>query len=809
MAESRALLIGIGQRKEDYPALAVTATDALLLEKKLSNPAIVESYKNKTLTNSQASKAAILEELKNLAADSENENIDLALIYFSGHGCVDGDNYFLISHDTENTMIKETALDGAQFLSAIEKIKSNKLLLILDCCHSGGLALEHISIPFQKEKLLQNQNRAIITSSNSFQKSMSGNPASVFTYSIIEALHGKCISPDQGNRVSLFNLAMYVRERTKSLTKNNQIPEFNVLQGSLTSNFSVLTYENEIPDGRAFDSAYLLDNTGKEINTEGSIEKDEVYRAQFIWVEKMEVSNMQTTHMRVDNQHVENQTIIFQGPQKKDNDDIIRNEIIKHRTVPINISIEKEKVEYLWIKSKDNRLITESSEVIFTDAELHLSVSQFFMQWVKAVSQIDERTKTNFQILGKLLARFIDLDKQLLEHLDLYSILGTVKENKDEQKEDLKNISISVLLKVNEEEILLKNLPWEYLFIREKERKKFSGNLEDSNKKTPPFFLTADPQGQINFARQTNTLLQSFLIYENYSVLLFDTSMNTKTDSPVLSVFPPDAGKNSFKIFENTNGFPSNNFYNYFKDYILYLIQEKELTAQYFLHYKASLRTQNDQLQISIPSTSGEFCDVTYFLQTIEALSQHKPIFMLLDTNSLQGTNYHFSLAEELAKKNIPAVVGFKEDISEEIKTEFLTVMYASLLSGNNVSMAVTAARNACGKKFKNNNMFYQFGFPELYISSKFPVTYFRNQEIISETQINTTNKKTKYCKICKNNSYIPYEFPYFFTYCKKSHELLPIDESTLTTSTAADSQTSISEQQLQDSPDNIHHTNK
>ena len=69
------------------------------------------------------------------------EGADIALFYFSGHGMLDeeGHLYFALK-DTEFEVPRASSLSAEFVREAMDRTRSQRVVLILDCCHSGAFA---------------------------------------------------------------------------------------------------------------------------------------------------------------------------------------------------------------------------------------------------------------------------------------------------------------------------------------------------------------------------------------------------------------------------------------------------------------------------------------------------------------------------------------------------------------------------------------------------------------------------------------------------------------------------------------------
>ena len=114
--KSHGLFIGVGQREADSEAMQISAGDASYTRQafatygKLNNP-------EEPVLNEKANKKNIIQKLDNIIEQTNDTPADFVVIYFSGHGCELNGNYYLICHNTTNTNLEETAINGIDFLS--------------------------------------------------------------------------------------------------------------------------------------------------------------------------------------------------------------------------------------------------------------------------------------------------------------------------------------------------------------------------------------------------------------------------------------------------------------------------------------------------------------------------------------------------------------------------------------------------------------------------------------------------------------------------------------------------------------------
>jgi uncharacterized caspase-like protein len=223
-----ALLIGAGA---DLP---FTIDDARGIADILKDPERCAYPVNQVelLTGEAAGRQAVLDAFDRLAEAADESST--VIIYFSGHGyraCTPiGEAYFLIPFGVEMERLKETAISGSEFTVRLQVIRSKKLLLLLDCCHAGGvglakgLELAKSPLPLEALEILkQGKGRVIISSCKESELSYGGKPYSAFTLALIEAFSGQGASKQDGF-VRAADLAMYAREKVPGRTKERQHP---------------------------------------------------------------------------------------------------------------------------------------------------------------------------------------------------------------------------------------------------------------------------------------------------------------------------------------------------------------------------------------------------------------------------------------------------------------------------------------------------------------------------------------------------------------------------------------------------------
>jgi len=243
--QGHALIIGIGA---DLPN---TVNDAVGLADILKDPArcAYPPAQVHLLTDENADREQILAALDTLSQATNSQST--VLIYFSGHGyqvaSPTGEFYYLLPHGYDLDRLYQTAISGAEFTDRLRAIPAQKLLLLLDCCHAGGvgeakapgLQLAKSPLPPEAQSLLaEGSGRVLIASSQEDELSFAGKPYSAFTLALTETLCGVGVAKKDGY-VRVADLALHAREVVPERTKSRQHP---VLHFEQADNFALAYY---------------------------------------------------------------------------------------------------------------------------------------------------------------------------------------------------------------------------------------------------------------------------------------------------------------------------------------------------------------------------------------------------------------------------------------------------------------------------------------------------------------------------------------------------------------------------------------
>jgi hypothetical protein len=200
------------------------------------------------LTGESASREHILAVLDALSESTDPGSA--VLVYFSGHGyqvaSPTGQFYYLMPYGYDLNRLFQTAVSGAEFTGRLRAIPAQRLLVLLDCCHAGGVGeakapgLELAKSPLPPEAhdlLAEGGGRVLIASSQEDELSFAGRPYSAFTLALTETLCGVGVAKQDGY-VRVADLALHAREVVPGRTGGRQHP---ILHFEQADNF-VLAY---------------------------------------------------------------------------------------------------------------------------------------------------------------------------------------------------------------------------------------------------------------------------------------------------------------------------------------------------------------------------------------------------------------------------------------------------------------------------------------------------------------------------------------------------------------------------------------
>lgn len=197
---------------------------------------------SRLLLDEEATAAGIMAELAELANCGPEDTV---VISFSGHG---SDTHELVAHDTDADDIGDTAVALDAIQASFARIASKRLVLLLDCCFSGGIGAKVLHAGARPRDLrsaearfqeLAGEGRVVFTASGpsepAYEHAKFGH--GFFTHYLIEALKG----PEEiasGGRISLYKLLEYVTARVRAAAQQIGRPQNPTFRGTVDGDIS-------------------------------------------------------------------------------------------------------------------------------------------------------------------------------------------------------------------------------------------------------------------------------------------------------------------------------------------------------------------------------------------------------------------------------------------------------------------------------------------------------------------------------------------------------------------------------------------
>lgn len=195
----------------------------------------------KVLVGSQVTRNQINAEIERIADDAKPN--DLAIIFFAGHGMVDGLNkYYLATSEVEDvTVPRKGGLSANVFAEKISYIGC-KLVVFIDACYSAKILESFRSgasnADFFKELNSTPNGTNIYTSSgaNSLSREDDSLRHGAFTKALIESCDFSKADTDKDGRITITEVRNYLERRIPELTGNQQSPVHRNLE-EISSNY--------------------------------------------------------------------------------------------------------------------------------------------------------------------------------------------------------------------------------------------------------------------------------------------------------------------------------------------------------------------------------------------------------------------------------------------------------------------------------------------------------------------------------------------------------------------------------------------
>lgn len=250
------LFVGIDRYPPPVTRLSCARADALALS------TLFEDTLGGSVTcllDAESTRSSIIEGLRKLRDVEEN---DLVVISFSGHGTED---HALVPADVDPDDLAGSCLPPSDLAVELDAIPSRRLLVVLDCCFSGGFGGARVFATHSErspledrgplEGLVRGSGRVVITASGAGEPALETSEFGhgLFTYYLLKAMQGEGGRGSDG-RIGLLELVQHVTMNVVAAAERLREIQTPTLYGSVEGapQLNVLTpgaaYAKAFPD---------------------------------------------------------------------------------------------------------------------------------------------------------------------------------------------------------------------------------------------------------------------------------------------------------------------------------------------------------------------------------------------------------------------------------------------------------------------------------------------------------------------------------------------------------------------------------
>jgi hypothetical protein len=204
---------------EDLSELRAPAHDAEALARVLADPKI-GNFEVSTVINQPS--YVVMEEIETFFSNRHRN--DLLTLYFSCHGLKDdnGRLYFAATN-TRRHLLAATAIAASWVNERLDSTRSNRVVLVLDCCYSGAFAraIKGDDLAVGVKERFDGRGRVILTASNTLEYSFEGDEVSgsgqtsLFTDALVQGLETGEADRGGDGLIDVDELYDYVYERVR------------------------------------------------------------------------------------------------------------------------------------------------------------------------------------------------------------------------------------------------------------------------------------------------------------------------------------------------------------------------------------------------------------------------------------------------------------------------------------------------------------------------------------------------------------------------------------------------------------------
>jgi len=160
------------------------------------------------------------------------EREDLLVLYFAGHGIIDDHRRLTLALNQTDPEYRATGIEARFLREEMENCRSDRQILILDCCNAGAFASARDAkgAPAGLQEALHGKGRFVLAASDRLQFSfdeVAGREAiknGIFTHYLIDGLRDYKALSTNGRTITATSLYSYAHEEVSRATEQRQTP---------------------------------------------------------------------------------------------------------------------------------------------------------------------------------------------------------------------------------------------------------------------------------------------------------------------------------------------------------------------------------------------------------------------------------------------------------------------------------------------------------------------------------------------------------------------------------------------------------
>jgi hypothetical protein len=194
---NRALIIGVGKYPPEISNLPAVQFDVNAIADLLGSPnGSFERDHIRVIADQSADRESVMKEVRSIFEDAQPE--DTIFVYIAGHGCLDASGeYYFVPYDTKLADLSSTAVPLREIKSMFDQSGSERILLWLDFCRSGGILARKVETPENASavvertlRITQGQGKVIMCACTADQSAYESADHGHFTKYLVEGLRG-------------------------------------------------------------------------------------------------------------------------------------------------------------------------------------------------------------------------------------------------------------------------------------------------------------------------------------------------------------------------------------------------------------------------------------------------------------------------------------------------------------------------------------------------------------------------------------------------------------------------------------------